>query len=678
MSVPAWFDKDYYLQSKLDQLLTDEPDAGWTDLKLLEALNNAGFNPFTDEGVYAHFEAYGHAEAVSPNPYFDVDYYMNSKLDLLKAAEPDAGWDMDKLEQAFKDAGLSAWDHFTLYGLSEGIDPSQYFDTSAYMEAKLAEMQATDPGYTKEQLAQAFTDAGLNPIEHYLLYGKDENLSYTPYPTPVEDDKIKVLVNDQGKIVSVGGDTSVTTLPEGDYALIGTAAGLNAAAYNIVNGANGDITLQDNVTNLVSDGALTDAAKQALDLASKVAVTGSLGELISLPSEITGKSSVTYTVDEDPSTITLTGVSVAQATNASAAVATLLSNPYVSYAEGVTPPASADDVTISVSSVIDTVANFDAADLNSDLFKSVTTYTVEDTAANIDGMTGTQKAEFGSKTVEYVVDDTLANIFAMKTAGSLGTVSFDVTDSSVDATLTKDQLGVISGKTVDFTGVTEGSISLTLSADDSGAATLDASKFDAADGVTFTLTGNSNYASTLTGSNGVDAIIAGAKGDTIDGGLGADTITLGAGADKVTLGTGITNITDLAANIDTINSFSLGSDSLSFATEGLFADIDTTATFQATSGATISDANVGTDDMIIFVTGAADGFGDASGLTGLFSNNINSASSFVLVTATSEAGYVWYVDNSLDGASTVSETDIHLVAVLNGSGMEGLGSGNLA
>lgn len=218
MSAPAWFNYETYVSNKLAQLQAAEPDANWTAESLQAAFTAAGYSNDAD-GMYRHFVNYGNAENVSPSPWFVVSEYMANKLAQLQADEPDAGWDMAKLEQAFKDAGLSAWDHYELYGQDEGISPSSLFDTEAYLSAKLAQLQATEPdaGWeTVDQVVDAFQAAGLNPIEHYVLYGVNENLSYSPVtPEPAVTDELTTA-------------RDVLTLDAGDNVIGGVASALSA------------------------------------------------------------------------------------------------------------------------------------------------------------------------------------------------------------------------------------------------------------------------------------------------------------------------------------------------------------------------------------------------------------------------------------------------------------------
>lgn len=238
MSAPAWFNYETYVSNKLAQLQATEPDAGWTAESLQAAFTANGYSNDAD-GMYRHFVDFGNAENVSPSPWFVASEYMANKLAQMQAAEPDAGWDMAKLEQAFKDAGLSAWDHYEQFGQAEGISPSSLFDTSAYLEAKLAQLQATEPdaGWkTVDQVVKAFQENGLNPIEHYVLFGVNENLSYSPVmPEPPVTDELTTA-------------RDVLNLGAGDQIIGGVASALSAEKTlnenDLIDGGEGNDTLR--------------------------------------------------------------------------------------------------------------------------------------------------------------------------------------------------------------------------------------------------------------------------------------------------------------------------------------------------------------------------------------------------------------------------------------------------
>ena len=650
MSAPAWFDKDVYLANKLAQLQADEPNNGWDMLKMLEAFNNAGFNPFTDDGIYAHFVAFGNAEGISPNAYFDEGTYFTNKLAQLQATEPDKGWtSVDQVKEAFADAGLSAWDHYTLYGAAEGVSPSKYFDTNAYMKAKLAQMQADDPAYTMTQLEQAFKDADLNPIEHYILYGKNENLSYTPYPVIVDDNKPVVELTGTNTF-EVNGKAA-TELPSEDYQLVGDAAELSSAKYEIVAGAKGDVVLKDSVATLA---ALGDNVKEALGLASKVTVEGTLNELMNadLPSDVAAKVSGYEVTKIDA--IAMNDVTVAQATGIQTALATFLSNPYVTYADGISAPESADDVTVTIDSITDTVANIAAADF-SKIGDKETVVNVKDTAANVDNMTAALSSEIKSGNDDHAagkifVEDKMSNILGMKTYANVE--SFTSTDTSANFTLDSgDMSTVLNGKTVTFNSLQDNAtVNITM---DDDLHTLDASIFTVKDasGVTFDITGTTT----------ADTITANDLGGIIDGNGGNDTINLGTGADTVAF-----DKWDTAASV-TITGFDQGKDTLDFSgNELLNFDFSKAVTSVATNGV------IGSDDYseggVFFLTGSAAALSQESGVTALFTDSGNSnfddGTSFLIVANGDTQGtFVWYVEAANGG--TITDGEVHLVAHLD-------------
>ena len=238
MSAPAWFNYETYVSNKLAQLQAAEPDAGWTAESLQEAFTANGYSSDAN-GMYRHFVDFGNAENVSPSPYFVVSEYMANKLAQLQADEPDAGWDMAKLEEAFKANGLSAWDHYERFGQAEGISPSSLFDTNAYLAAKLAQLQADEPNAgweTVDQVVKAFQENGLNPIEHYVLFGINENLSYSPVmPEPPVTDELTTA-------------RDVLNLGAGDQIIGGVASALSAEKTlnenDLIDGGEGNDTLR--------------------------------------------------------------------------------------------------------------------------------------------------------------------------------------------------------------------------------------------------------------------------------------------------------------------------------------------------------------------------------------------------------------------------------------------------
>jgi len=179
MAVPNWFDETYYLANKLAQLQSTDPDT-YTSMsvtELADVIAEAGMTP------YEHFEHYGDTELVNPNQYFNAEEYFAAKTaQLNRDAELDkTDWTSAETKAAFAAVGLSAWDHYRAYGNAEDVNPSNGFDEQAYFAAKAAQLNARAEGdktdWDVAAVEAAFEAAGLNAVEHFLMYGKNEGIT---------------------------------------------------------------------------------------------------------------------------------------------------------------------------------------------------------------------------------------------------------------------------------------------------------------------------------------------------------------------------------------------------------------------------------------------------------------------------------------------------------------------
>ena len=198
MANPTWFDETFYLNGKLAQLKVVDPEGKLNDGKawssvagVKAALEAAGYKG--DEGLYQHFVDHGMDENISPMEGFDVMFYLQSKADALNAVNYEGKeWDAASVMDAFKAAGIeSAWEHYQMFGSSEGIATSAEFDSEAYFVAKVK--QLNDTGYdtrsnwTVDEVKAAFAEQGLTALEHYQLYGKDEKLDPADFVAEAKD-----------------------------------------------------------------------------------------------------------------------------------------------------------------------------------------------------------------------------------------------------------------------------------------------------------------------------------------------------------------------------------------------------------------------------------------------------------------------------------------------------------
>lgn len=202
MANPTWFDETFYLNGKLAQLKAVDPKGklndgnAWSSVDDVKAaLKAAGYEG--DEGLYQHFVDHGMDENISPMKGFDVMFYLQSKADALNAVNYEGKeWDAASVMDAFKAAGIeSAWEHYQMFGSSEGIATSADFDSEAYFVAKVKQLNGTGydtrSNWTVDEVKAAFAEQGLTALEHYQLYGKDEKIdTYGNFTTaPIASDE---------------------------------------------------------------------------------------------------------------------------------------------------------------------------------------------------------------------------------------------------------------------------------------------------------------------------------------------------------------------------------------------------------------------------------------------------------------------------------------------------------
>lgn len=214
-NVPFWFQPAAYFSQKLATL-----GNGWNDLSLRIAFNEAGYGT-EPEGLFEHFQTYGQYEGLSPNGYFSASQYLNYKTLEYYGTKTVTTQQVESVRLMMLDSGMTPWQHYLDFGADEGLNPSASFDAGAYMNAKLALMQASDPNgaWTMEKLNKAFDDSGLNALTHYYGYGKDEGLA----PQNVTDysgDTYSLTTADDTIYGTAGNDffnAPIGTLNDRDY-----------------------------------------------------------------------------------------------------------------------------------------------------------------------------------------------------------------------------------------------------------------------------------------------------------------------------------------------------------------------------------------------------------------------------------------------------------------------------
>lgn len=210
-----YFDENYYLSNKLVQLQLNGETGYTSSSAVAKAITDAGMTP------YEHYKLYGDKEGINPNQFFNQVEYLSSKANQLNAAKflGKSDWNAVSTKAAINDAGLTVAEHYNMYGFLENTNPSNTFDTSMYLDAKLAQLHTLSgsdangvaySSYTKADLNKALQDSGLDPISHYMAYGRYEGLQYAEVP-PAERVPVDPA-RPQDPILSADGKTIIVHL----------------------------------------------------------------------------------------------------------------------------------------------------------------------------------------------------------------------------------------------------------------------------------------------------------------------------------------------------------------------------------------------------------------------------------------------------------------------------------
>lgn len=252
MSVPAWFDEATYLKNKVYQLnsIAWQDKTDWTTDSFLAELAKYEATP------YEHFVAQGNAENVSPNGWFNVAEYLKAKAEQMNAEnyKERTDWTEASVLEEMNSFNVSAWEHYTLVGQFEGVNPSNSFDTSAYFDAKATLLNnaawegRTD--WTAKDIQEIFREAGINPIMDALAVSQDQQIGNPSVPA---DEQVTTNFNPYAPAVSgqnLTTDEDHLVGTDGDDMFNGVSSALSAEKtlnpQDTIDGGSGNDTL--NVT----------------------------------------------------------------------------------------------------------------------------------------------------------------------------------------------------------------------------------------------------------------------------------------------------------------------------------------------------------------------------------------------------------------------------------------------
>lgn len=169
--------------AQLKSVQEKDPRTGqdYTRDGLYKAFADAGLTPREHYEAYGRSEKLNPNPYFNEYEYLEAKArQLNSVGDLPNPAG--GPWDAEAVLKAITEAGMSPAEHYEIYGAFERdadgnfINPSNAFDANAYWSAKLAQLQSQEPdsGWSMESMLDAFKESKLSPVSHYAQWGADE------------------------------------------------------------------------------------------------------------------------------------------------------------------------------------------------------------------------------------------------------------------------------------------------------------------------------------------------------------------------------------------------------------------------------------------------------------------------------------------------------------------------
>lgn len=643
------FDESYYLNAKLTALQATETEWVGKDAAFLKTVlqNVYGLTPEN------HYTQYGYQEGLAPNAYFNADQYKLAKATALF----NSGHYMtvEAAQAAFEAAWTgNPYQHYLQYGSAEGVNPSNAFDESSYLDSKLASLQAADPtgwgSKTAADVRAAFTAAGLSALGHYQAYGATEGIAVTTVPTAEQVTVTTTTTTGTTYTLTTGIDLKTGTSGgdtfDGSVNANGTAT---LTSVDVLDGAGGNDSLVAEMTGSTIAPTVKNIEAVEIIGGGAAASTFNMVNVSESPTVLVRNSSQTVTIDSfSGDSVTMRDQAAdltINVTNTSAVGANTFT---LNLSGAQSDDTGGSDVALvqmagADTSGIETVV-VDSGGSNANFLDSLTSVNGADTSTiatlNVTGaqaLTITTGLNTSVKTLD--ASATTGGVTASFATTTTATLTGGAGNDALTLTASAGDVSVTAGEGNDVVALTGGSFT-TADSIDGGAGTADRLDVIAADAeaIVATLTNTTNFeqlslntAGTAAGS--INATYFGTI-DTVRldaGTAGAYGVTMGAGAKTLNIAT--TNQT-LGGTLTVTDTGTASTDSLTIidrnttsATNNFAGRAITSAGYETVTVNTGSAATLAQTLGVITITGDATNTAQTINVAGANALTIGAASS---------------------------------------------------
>ena len=211
MSNNTWFNEAHYMAQKVAQMQTigyksqtglNVPASGWNQELAYQEMDRwtngkvTAFENFIACNTW-NYNIGAYAEAgydpvtlpminVAPNPLFDIQIYLLNLAKYYNAVSYNGSqqWTHESaLKDMFQNEHMSVWEHYSHRGQFWGINPSNEFNTNAYLDSLVAKGEYA----TRNEATEALAAMDVNPVMHCMESGNTpvpvDSTAFTNPPT---------------------------------------------------------------------------------------------------------------------------------------------------------------------------------------------------------------------------------------------------------------------------------------------------------------------------------------------------------------------------------------------------------------------------------------------------------------------------------------------------------------
>lgn len=153
-----------------------------TPFDIDSVVNSSVGEEFTSRSVSSAY-SWITTESGFDTQFFNESFYLSGKVAQLNqnAVSGRTGWTVDELNGVLASVGLTAREHYDTYGYLEELNPSAHFKEDTYYASKAQQLNSNGAqgraDWTAQEVEAVIDGAGLSPLQHYSLYGIQEGIS---------------------------------------------------------------------------------------------------------------------------------------------------------------------------------------------------------------------------------------------------------------------------------------------------------------------------------------------------------------------------------------------------------------------------------------------------------------------------------------------------------------------